>query len=189
MMLPNCNDLLGILLASKKLAHGARRTTHGARRTGARRGMLLSAHEIRYFCALGSRRTTFGAWPTVGNVGFSTQNRNIFCLRTAQVAWEPIKTDKTSFLLAHKSLDCVTFIFGFQQFYTCWTSEETIFRQKFGNFFGESCLLKFARRTALGARRTRMLLFGSLQLGKIGEMLQRFFKLLYFCDFCPFSYW
>ena len=77
--LPNCNDLLGILVASKKLVHGARAhegeccfrrtksgtfvlglTAHDVRRTAhdPRWGMLVSAHEIR----------------------------NIFCLRTAQVA-------------------------------------------------------------------------------------------------------
>ena len=95
---------------------------------------------------MGSLRTAYDPrwWMLVS----AHEIRNIFCLRTAQVAWEPIKTDKTSFLLAHKSLDCVTLIFGFQQFYTCWVSEEKIFRQKFGNFVGESCLLKFTRRTA-----------------------------------------
>jgi hypothetical protein len=35
------------------------------------------------------------------------------------------------------------------------------------NFVGESCLLKFARRTVLDARPTRMLLLGSLQLGQM----------------------
>ena len=96
--------------------------------------------------SMGARRTV---WPTMVNVGFSTQNQKHF-LGTAEVAWEPIKTDKTSLLLAHKNLNCVTLIFGFQQFYTCWVSEEKIFRQKFGNFVGESCLPKFARRTAHG---------------------------------------
>jgi hypothetical protein len=94
---------------------------------------------------MGARCTV---WPTMVNVGFSTQNQKHFLSTHGWSSLRANKNCKTLLLLAHKSLNCVTLIFGFQQFYTCWVSEEKIFRQKFGNFVGESCLSEFARPTA-----------------------------------------
>ena len=75
--------------------------------------MLLSAHEVRYFCAWahGARRSAHGAWPTVGNVGFSTRNQKHFLsthgsssLRTNQ-NWQNI-----TFVSAQKSWLCYLYL-------------------------------------------------------------------------------
>ena len=86
---PNCNDLLRILLASKKLALGTRGT-------GARRRMLLSAHGVSYFqlCpawAHGARRSAYGVWSTIVNVGFSTRNQKHFL---STYSWSNLRANK-----------------------------------------------------------------------------------------------
>ena len=126
------------------------RTAHGRTKGnvafGARSQLLLIVP------CMGSRRTAYDPrwWMLVS----AHEIRNIFCLRTAQVAWEPIKTDKTSLLLAHKSLDCVTLIFGFNGFKLVLLSfrrenfSTKIWKFCWGILLAQICPAHGARRTA-----------------------------------------
>ena len=127
--------------------------------------MLLSAHEVRYFCAWahGARRSAHGAWPTVGNVGFSTRNQKHFLsthgsssLRTNQ-NWQNI-----IFVSAQKSWLCYLDL-RISKVLHLLSFRRDNFSTKIWNFFWGILLAQIC--PAHGARRTRMLLFGSLQLG------------------------